>query len=203
MQRIAGETDVTPRFFTDSEEMRAWLRDNHSVLAEQWVGYYKKASGIASITWPESVHVALCFGWIDGVRKTIDDKSYKIRFTPRRRGSSWSARNLAAMETLIAAGLVEQPGLEAFEDRRAKTAAPPPRAVLSEDFERKIRAHPAAWRFLQAMRPSQRKHSIAWVQSPKKEETKLRRLEVLITSCAHAEPIPPLRWSVSRKRRAG
>ena len=194
---------MTPRFFTDSEEMRAWLRDNHAVLAEQWIGYYKKASGIASINWTESVHVALCFGWIDGIRKAIDDKTYMIRFTPRRPGSRWSARNVAAMETLIAAGLAEQPGLEAFEARRAETAAPPPRTVLSKDFERKVKAHPAAWQFFQAMRPSQRKHSITWVQSAKKEETRLRRLEVLIASCANAEPIPPLRWSVSRKRRAG
>lgn len=194
---------MTPRFFTDSEEMRAWLRDNHAVLAEQWIGYYKKASGIPSITWTESVHVALCFGWIDGIRKSIDDKTYMIRFTPRRPESRWSARNLAAMETLIAAGLAEKPGLAAFEARQAETAAPPPRAVLSEDFERKVKANPAAWQFLQALRPSQRKHSIAWVQSAKKEETRLRRLEVLIASCANAEPIPPLRWSVSGKRRAG
>ena len=163
----------------------------------------QEGSGIVSITWPESVEVALCFGWIDGIRKAIDDKRYKVRFTPRRPGSNWSARNLAAMESLIAAGLVEKPGLEAFNARRAKTAAPPPRAVLSEDFERKVRANPAAWRFLQAMRPSQRKYSIAWVQTAKKEETKLRRLEVLIASCADAEPIPPLRWSMSGKRRTG
>lgn len=196
------ERDETPRFFADPEEMRAWLRGSHAMLAEQWIGYFKKDSGIASITWPESVDVALCFGWIDGIRKTIDDKRYKVRFTPRRPGSSWSARNLAVMESLIAAGLVEKPGLEVFEARRAGTASPPPTAALSDDYERKIRAHPAAWRFFLAMPPSQRKHSVAWVVSAKREETRLRRLDVLIASCSDAEPIPPLRWSVSRKGRA-
>ena len=179
------------------------MRASHARLAEQWVGYYKKNSGIASITWPESVNVALCFGWIDGIRKAIDDKSYKVRFTPRRPGSSWSARNLAAMQALIEAGLAERPGLEAFEARRTETAAPAHRTELSAEFESKIKAHPDAWRYFQAMRPSLRKHSVAWVESAKKDETRQRRLAVLIASCADARPVPPLRWSVSRKERAG
>ena len=114
-------------FFPTPAHFRAWLAEHHDQRDELWVGYYKKATGLPSITWPESVDEALCFGWIDGIRKSLDDKSYKIRFTPRRPGSHWSARNLGRMKHLIAEGLVTEPGMAAYRKRnpaRAEAGGP-------------------------------------------------------------------------------
>ena len=192
-----------PRFFASVGELRTWLREHHDKLDEQWIGYFKKDTGIPSIDWPQSVDVALCYGWIDGIRKRHDDKSYKIRFTPRRRRSHWSARNIARMEALIAEGLVDKAGLEAFESRdpappeseRAATTLPPP-------FEIRIRANREAWNYFQAARPSYRKQVASWVNGAKREKTRLGRLEVLIDSCARGVPIPPLRWVAKPNRRS-
>ena len=95
-------------FFANASELRKWFGSNHETTDEQWVGYYKVSTGRPSVTWAESVDVALCFGWIDGIRKKIDEHSYKVRFTPRRPNSSWSARNIERMQDLIKAGLVEE-----------------------------------------------------------------------------------------------
>lgn len=186
------------RFFPDADAMRAWLRQNHASLDEQWVGYFKKGSGRKSVTWAESVDVALCFGWIDGVRQRIDETSYRIRFTPRRPGSRWSERNLRRMEELLAAGLVEDAGRAAFKardpaaDRHA--AAERAAAALPDAYLAKLKADPAVWRFFESSRPSYRKMAAQWVTSAKQEETRLRRLGILIESCARGEWIPPLRW---------
>ncbi len=104
----------SPRFFPTPPDLRAWFEEHHDTATELWVGYYKKATGLPGITWPESVDEALCFGWIDGIRKSVDDESYKIRFTPRRKGSHWSARNLGRMKHLIEASLVSEAGLAAY-----------------------------------------------------------------------------------------
>ena len=103
------------RFFADADELKDWFRDHHDKLDEQWIGFYKKHTGIPSIDWAQSVDVALCFGWIDGLRKSLGATSYKIRFTPRREGSRWSKRNLSRMEALMAEGLVEEAGLAVFQ----------------------------------------------------------------------------------------
>ena len=113
---MSGDED-NPRFFPAPHDLRAWFKANHATTAELWVGYYKKATGLPSITWPESVDEALCFGWIDGIRKSVDGKSYKIRFTPRRKRSNWSARNLGRMTHLIEAAVVTEAGLAAYRDR--------------------------------------------------------------------------------------
>lgn len=194
-----------PRFFADTDELRDWFREHHARLDEQWIGYYKKATGIPSIDWPGSVDVALCFGWIDGIRKTHDGKSYKVRFTPRRRGSNWSARNIARMEALIKAGLVEEAGLAAFQARKPTdqfAAAHERREItLPDEYEAAIRADSAAWSHLQGTSPSYRKQTAYWILSAKREETRLRRLDALIRCSARGEPVPPLRWTFKRKRR--
>lgn len=189
------------RFFASVRDLRGWFREHHDKLDEQWIGYFKKDTGIPSIDWPQSVDVALCFGWIDGIRKRHDERSYKIRFTPRRSRSRWSARNLARMEALVADGLVEEAGLAAF---RSRTTASPENetaaTTLPPALESRVRANPEAWRYYQAARPSFRKQAATWVTSARKEKTRLGRLELLIESCAVGVPVPPLRWSDKAKR---
>ena len=183
--------------------MRAWLEENHDRVDALWVGYYKKGTGLPSVTWPESVDEALCFGWIDGIRKSIDDRSYRIRFTPRRRGSHWSARNLGRMEHLMAEGLVAEAGLAAFRARdpgKQERASYEQRGalVLPPEYERRLRAEPDAWDYFRNARPSYRKQVTWWVVSAKREETRLRRLGILIESSARGEVIPPLRWAARK-----
>ena len=191
--RTPSENAMTPRFFANPEEMRAWMQENHGERDEQWVGYYKKASGIPSITWAESVDVALCFGWIDGIRKRVDEMSFKIRFTPRRRGSAWSARNIARMNALLADGLAEPAGRAAFAAR--SPSAPKGADRLSPEFQARLEARTAAWRFFEGLSPSLRKQSVAWVTAAKRQETRERRLETLIAASAEGKLIPPLQWT--------
>ena len=196
---------MTPRFFATPDELRSWFRRNHADRKELWVGYFKKGSGMPSIDWPQSVDVALCFGWIDGIRKRHDDVSYVIRFTPRRRNSPWSARNVGRMRALIEAGMVEEAGLRAFGDwerRGGPPAAPVGSQRLREEFEGRLKADPEAWSFFQSTRPSYRKQAAVWVQSAKREETRLRRLRALIECSRKGEPIPPLRWTKWARRTA-
>ena len=183
------------RFFANAEELRDWFRDHHDKLDEQWIGFYKKHTGIPSIDWVQSVDVALCFGWIDGLRKSLGATSYKIRFTPRRAGSRWSKRNLSRMEALTAEGLVEESGLAVFQARDTslpddQTAA----RTLPASLEKRIRARPKAWGFFRATRMAYRTGASAWINRAKKEETRLRRLDQLIECCERGEPVPPLRW---------
>ena len=198
-------SEADPRFFADPAELREWFRKQHDRLAMQWIGYFKKATGIPSIDWPQSVDVALCFGWIDGIRKSHDVRSYKVRFTPRRKGSNWSSRNIARMKALIEEGLVEEAGLAAFAARKptasADTAQERERVALPAEYEAAIRADAAASRHLQGTTLSYRKQASFWILSAKREETRLRRLNLLIRCSSRGEPVPPLRWTVMRKRR--
>jgi uncharacterized protein YdeI (YjbR/CyaY-like superfamily) len=144
------------------------------------VGFYKKHTGRPSITWPESVDEALCVGWIDGIRRRIDDEAYSIRFTPRRRGSNWSAVNIARMEALIAEGRVLPAGMKAWEARREDRSAvygyEQVRAlVLDSEFEARLRADGPAWEFFEGLPPSHRKQVVGWIMSAKREETRERR----------------------------
>jgi uncharacterized protein YdeI (YjbR/CyaY-like superfamily) len=177
-------TDDGVHFFPDPARWRRWLEEHHERADELWVGFRKRSTGLPSITWPESVDEALSFGWIDGVRKRIDDASYKIRFTPRRRGSIWSAVNVRRIEELIELGRVRPAGLRAFEARQAdRTAiyvyerAP---AELPPEFELRLRADEAAWRFFQSRPPSYRRTVVGWVVAAKQEATRERRLARLI-----------------------
>ena len=171
-------------FFANQLEFREWLKENHDTTDELWVGYYKKSSGRESMTWPESVDQAICYGWIDGIRKSINDISYKIRFTPRRPGSIWSAVNIKKVEELKKQGLITASGLAAYDKKTVKKsityAYEQKNVQLSKKFEQKIKENKKAWLFFQALAPSYKKASIWWVMSAKKEETRLRRLAVLI-----------------------
>ena len=176
---------MEPRFFATPEDFRAWLEKHHAGAGELLVGFYKKGSGRPSITWPESVDEALCFGWIDGIRRRIDDESYSIRFTPRRARSIWSAVNIARAGELIAAGRMTPMGLAAFEARDEKRSAvysyeQRHRAKLDPEQEARLRADPAAWEWFQSRPPSWRQAAVYWITSAKRPETRERRLATLI-----------------------
>jgi uncharacterized protein YdeI (YjbR/CyaY-like superfamily) len=186
-----------PRFFPTLADWRSWLEKHHADVEEFWVGFYKRGSCRPSITWPESVDGALCFGWIDGLRKTIDATSYKIRFTPRQPRSIWSAINIKRAKELSSQGLMHQAGLAAFEKRdggrsavyayeQRKTAKLPP------EFEKQFRAKAKAWSFFQTQPPWYQRTSTYWVVSAKKEETQTKRLAILIDCSARNQNIPLL-----------
>jgi uncharacterized protein YdeI (YjbR/CyaY-like superfamily) len=184
-------------FFATPAAFRDWLEAYHDSVQELWVGYYKKGSGRPSITWPESVDEALCFGWIDGLRKTIDDVSYRIRFTPRKPRSNWSAVNIRRVAELTAQGRMHPAGLHAFAQRaeaKAGIYAYEQRhtAELDAASEHQFRANAAAWAFFQAQPAGYRRTAIWWVVSAKKEETKRKRLATLIDDSAHGRTIKEL-----------
>jgi uncharacterized protein YdeI (YjbR/CyaY-like superfamily) len=172
------------RFFPNPSAFRKWLAANHNKSEELWVGFYKKGSGKPSIDWPQSVDEALCFGWIDGVRKTIDEESYKIRFTPRRSTSVWSAVNMRNVERLIKEKRMQPPGMKAFElrkDNRSGIYAYEQRSPeLVEPYAGKFKRNKAAWKFYQAQPFYYRKTLNWYVLSAKQEETRLKRLAKLI-----------------------
>lgn len=179
---------MKPTFFPTPAAFRRWLQKNHHKATELLVGFYKKDSGKKSITWPESVDQALCFGWIDGVRRRIDDISYSIRFTPRRRGSIWSAVNIRRATALAEEGLMSPTGLRAFEARDEKKSAiyayeNAPR-TLPPDAEKTFRANKKAWEYFNAQPLWYRRVVTHWVVSAKKEETRARRLATLIADSA-------------------
>ncbi|MGH2653898.1 MAG: YdeI/OmpD-associated family protein [Actinomycetota bacterium] len=187
---------MRPRFFATPARFRTWLERNHETAAELWVGFHKKASGKPSITWPEAVDQALCFGWIDGVRRGIDDTSYTNRFTPRKPTSTWSARNVKRARELIELGLLAAAGLRAFEGRRESRTGiysyeqrPPD---LPAKYARAFRADARAWKAWRAMPPGYRKAATWWVISAKREETRERRLATLIETTARGDRIPAL-----------
>src|SRR4030095_2558993 len=180
---------MTIKFFKSPADFRRWLQKHHATTQEQWVGFFKKGSGRPSITWPESVDEALRFGWIDGIRKTIDEVSYKIRFTPRRPGSIWSAVNIKRVEELITNGVMQPAGLKAFEARKENKSGiysyEQRSTELPAQYERPLKQNKTAWEFFQAQPAWYRKQAFWWVVSAKKEETRLKRLEKLIEEFSH------------------
>lgn len=195
---------MKPSFFKRPADLRAWFEKNHDTSAELWVGFHKKASGKPSITWPESVDQALCFGWIDGVRKSLGQDSYMNRFTPRRPKSNWSAINVKRARELIELGLMRPAGLTAFEARDEKRTGTysyeqrPPE--LPTGYERRVMANTAAWKFWRSSPPGYRKTATWWVVSAKREETRERRLATLIECSARGERVPPLAGPRSARR---
>ena len=184
--------------FERPEDFRRWLERHHSSERELWVGYFKKSSGRASMTWPESVDEALCFGWIDGVRKRIDDERYMIRFTPRRVGSIWSTVNIGRVAVLTDEGRMRPAGRRAFEARREDRSGiysheRRDEAVFSPAFEKRFRARKRAWAWFEAQPKGYRQNAIRWVMSAKREETRERRLATLIEDSAAGRRIAPLR----------
>jgi len=175
------------RFFAKPEDFRRWLKAYHGNTRELWVGFYKKDSGRPSITWPESVDEALCVGWIDGLRKTIDAQSYKIRFTPRQKASNWSAVNIARVKELTKLGRMGPAGLKAFERRTEEKSGiyayeNRKSAVLGAATEKQFRARRKAWVFFQKLPTAYRQTLIWWIVTAKKEETRKQRLEKLIAA---------------------
>jgi uncharacterized protein YdeI (YjbR/CyaY-like superfamily) len=175
---------MTPKFFKSPKEFRKWLEINHATAAELWVGYHKKHTGKPSLTWPESVDQALCFGWIDGLRKSIDEERYMIRFTPRKDASIWSAVNIKRVAELTKLGLMHSAGLAKFKKRDPQKAElysfERKNATLPREFQKEFEANAKAWKFFQSMPPSYRTPATWWVMSAKKEETRARRLALLI-----------------------
>jgi uncharacterized protein YdeI (YjbR/CyaY-like superfamily) len=179
---------VKPKFFNTPEQFRQWLADNHESAQELLVGFHKKASGKQSVTYAEALDEALCFGWIDGVRRGLDESSYTIRFTPRRARSIWSLVNVRHVERLKQEGRMHAAGLKAYELRdpaRTGIYTFEKRPLqLSAPYEKRFRQNKNAWQFFEAQPPGIRKNCVSWVMSAKKEETQLRRLEQLIENSA-------------------
>lgn len=184
-------------FFETPAAFAAWLEEHHTATRELWVGYNKKGSGRPSITWPESVDEALCFGWIDGLRKSIDEQRYRIRFTPRKPGSTWSAVNVQRVAELTAPGRMRPAGLHAFAQRvEARTGiyAHEQRhaAALNAEAEALFRANAPAWAFFQSQSPSYQRTATWWVISAKQAATRHKRLATLIEDSAQGRTIKPL-----------
>jgi len=171
--------------------MRKWFRANHAKVDELWVGYYKKDSGRASVTWPESVDEALCFGWIDGIRKTLDEHSYTNRFTPRRPGSTWSTVNINRVRVLTKDKRMQPAGVKAFAARKANKSGvysyEQRRPQLEEPYAAQMKKHAAACAFFEKQSPYYRKTMSWYIMSAKKEETRLQRLQKLIDACAKGQ----------------
>jgi uncharacterized protein YdeI (YjbR/CyaY-like superfamily) len=195
---LAGEpNEASATFFATPAEFRAWLEAHHEQVPELWVGFDKKGSGPLSMTWPEAVDEALCYGWIDSVRKSIDETSYANRFTPRKTRSTWSAVNIKRVQELVAQGRMRPAGLKAFAARAEKSSGTysyeqRDAVQLGDAYERQFRANDVAWDFFQAQPPSYRKAATWWVVSAKKEETRQRRLTALIDDSAAGRRIASL-----------
>lgn len=174
------------KFFKTPADFRKWLNKNHKTEQELLVGFYKKGSGKASITWPESVDQALCFGWIDGIRRSIDEESYSIRFTPRRPKSIWSSVNIKKIAELTEKGLMLPEGIAAYERKQDHSSEiysfeqDKKNIKLPAAFEKQFRSNKTAWKFFQSSPPSYRHPAIWWVISAKQEATRQRRMNTLI-----------------------
>ena len=179
---------MKPKFFRTPADFRTWLEKNHATATELWVGFYTKDSGKPSITWPESVDQALCFGWIDGIRKRVDEISYQIRFTPRRRGSIWSAINIKRAKELVRQKQMRPTGLKAFaariENKSGIYSYEQRSTELSQPYAKLLKKNKAASNFFEKQPPSYRKMIGWWIISAKKEETRMARLAKLISESA-------------------
>lgn len=180
---------MKPTFFATPAQFRAWLARNHAKSSVLLVGLRKRASGRPSLTWPEAVDEALCFGWIDGVRRTLDETTYTVRFTPRKPGSTWSAKNIRRAAELEAEGRMEPAGRAALARRseaKSRTYSYERRAPasLADALQKRFKANAAAWTFFQTLAPSYRRKVLHWVTSAKQEETRRERLERAVAAFA-------------------
>ncbi len=186
------------RVFAHVDEFRDWLHEHHSTETELFIGYYRKGAGKTAMTYVEAVHQALAYGWIDGITYKVSDELTATRFTPRRRGSSWSEVNVARMEALIAAGRAHPAGIAEFEKRTAantgvysyENAA----RDLPDDLAARLRAEPEAWAYWQSRTPTYRRSVTWWVLSAKQEATRQRRMRQLIDDCKAGRPVKPFRY---------
>lgn len=199
----AGDRWDDPRLFRDQAAFRAWLARNHDTVTELWVGFYNKASGKSAMTYAQAVDEALCWGWIDGIKRKVDGERYTNRFTPRRPTSKWSDVNLRRYAELEAAGRVAPPGSAAFsrydpERQRAYSFEARPEAFPPQ-LERAFRKEREAWAFFRAQPPGYRRTCFHWVASAKREDTRLRRLEKLVERSARGERLPEISGQAPRK----
>jgi uncharacterized protein YdeI (YjbR/CyaY-like superfamily) len=175
---------MTPTYFSTQEEFRAWLKEHHKKETELLVGFYKVGSGKPSMTWPESVDQALCFGWIDGVRRSLGEESYSIRFTPRKKTSIWSAVNIKKVEALTKAGLMTEEGIKAFghrkEHRSSVYSFENEPVDLAPEYESQFKKNKAAWEFFNKQAPWYKRTMLYWIMNAKQEKTRLSRLEQTI-----------------------
>jgi uncharacterized protein YdeI (YjbR/CyaY-like superfamily) len=195
---------MDPIFFETPAELRAWLERNHDEQSELIVGAYRKATGRRSVTWPEIVDEALCFGWIDGIRRGIDDEAWSIRLTPRKQSSNWSSVNIRRVAELEKEGRMTPAGRAAFERRREDRSGiysyeQRKKAKLAPEQQRELEANEAAWEFFRSQPPGYRRTAIHWVITAKREETRARRLAQLIEDSASGRRLrhltPPARRS--------
>jgi uncharacterized protein YdeI (YjbR/CyaY-like superfamily) len=194
---------MKPTFFRTAADFRHWLQRHNGTARELLVGFYKKSSGRPSLTWPESVDEALCYGWIDGIRKRVDEASYTIRFTPRRAGSIWSAVNTRRAHTLAAQRRMTPAGLRALEARRPNRSGrysyEQRPQELTAPYAGMLSRNAAARTFFLAQIPSYRRAATWWVLSAKKEETRLKRARALIELSASGKQIPQFLRPAARK----
>jgi uncharacterized protein YdeI (YjbR/CyaY-like superfamily) len=191
-------------YFASPDEFRAWLAEHHEREREVLVGFYKKHTGRPTMTWPQSVDEALCYGWIDGVRRSAGEEAYTIRFTPRKAKSTWSAVNLKRVPELIAEGRMQPAGLKAYEAREASNSRiyayeQADATAFGAAMEERFRANAAAWDFFQAQPPGYRRTSTHWVMTAKQEATRLRRLDQLIADSASGRRLDQLTRPTDRK----
>jgi uncharacterized protein YdeI (YjbR/CyaY-like superfamily) len=193
---LANLSPVDVRFFETPSELRSWLETHHDTATQLWVGFYKKSSGKPSISYPEALDQALCYGWIDGVRKSLDSVSYTTRFTPRRSRSVWSQVNIRRVAELSSLGLMHPAGLKAFErldpELTNRYSSERANVTLSPAYENSFRANKKAWDFFQAQPPSYRRPAMWWVMSAKRDDTRLRRLNTLIRDSEDGRRLPLL-----------
>lgn len=192
-------------YFPSAADFRRWLEAGHATCGELWVGLYKKSSGKLSITYSEAVDEALCFGWIDGVRRSVDGDAYAVRFTPRKPKSQWSAVNIKRVTGLSADGRMRPAGLRAFEgaagQERKYSFEQQRKSRLSPGDQRRFRSNQKAWDYFQAQPPWYRRTATFWVVSAKKEETRQRRLDTLIADSESGKSIKPLTRPVPKRQR--
>lgn len=187
------------KFFKTPEAFRMWLEKNHSKKDELWLGYYKKSSGKKSITYKQALDEVLCFGWIDGISKGIDDEKYCQRYTPRRPRSIWSIVNIKKIEELTKKGLMHESGLNAFNTRDVKRtglySAEQKEIKMPAAYLKKIKANKRAWEYFSNMPPGYQKTATWWVISAKQEVTRLRRLDAMIADSVARRKIGPMKWA--------
>ncbi|TGL63656.1 YdeI/OmpD-associated family protein [Leptospira sarikeiensis] len=188
---------MQPKFFKNQKEFHSWLSKNFNKGSELVLGFYKTKSSKKGISYKEALDEALCFGWIDGVRKGLDEDSYSIRFTPRKATSIWSTVNTKRMQELIQEGKATESGLKAFHTKKKKTkqySFEQKSIELPESFQKRFQKNSKAWKFFQEQAPYYKRTSIWWVISPKREETKLKRLEILIQDSNSEKRIAAVTW---------
>jgi uncharacterized protein YdeI (YjbR/CyaY-like superfamily) len=191
---------MTPVFFSSQSEFRTWLEKNHEHETELLVGYYKVNSGKPNMTWSQSVDEALCYGWIDGVRRSVDDVSYCIRFTPRKKTSNWSKVNIKKVEELLKLGLMQPAGLKAYSYRKEEKSGTysfeRDTKIITDSFIKKFKTDKEAWAFFVKQAPSYQRTVLYWIRSAKQETTQFSRLEKALAESGNQKRL----WDNYRKK---